>query len=60
MKGRKMRRFQGLQWLFFLLLTFWLVFSVVVVMSGFPFLVFAIALFSFLIMALAWAVQNGV
>lgn len=46
------------------LLVFWIIFAVVIVTSGISFLVFSaltvVAVFSLLVVALAWAFQNNI
>lgn len=62
-KGK--RRWQAWHYLIPILVAFWLVFAAIVIITGyFPFLVIGVmavlALFSVLIVGLAWAYQNNV
>ena len=61
---KDMRRWQAWHYLILGLAAFWIIFAVVIITNGFSFLVFSaltvVAVFSFLVVALAWAFQNNI
>lgn len=63
-KSKGKRRLQAWHYLIPILITFWIVFAVVVMMNYLPFLVIGalavLTLFSVLITGLAWAFQNDI
>lgn len=58
------RSLQAWHYLIPALVVFWIIFAVVIVSSGFSFLVISaltvVAVFSLLVVALAWAFQNNI
>lgn len=60
-----MRRFQVWHYLIPVFTAFWILFAIIIITSGFPFLVVSLALpilalLSLLVIALAWAFQNNI
>lgn len=63
-KSKEARRWQVWHYLIPVFITFWIIFGIVLITSDFLFLAISalavIALFSILIIALAWAYQNNI
>ncbi len=56
---------QAWRYLTFVFAAFWVLFAVILIVSGFPFLIISMALttiavLSFLVIVLAWAYQNNI